>query len=352
MNTKQRHSRHRGFTLVELLVVIAIIGVLVSLLLPAVQAAREAARRISCSNNLKNLGLASLNYHDVNDHFPVSNPQWSWEDQVADCVRNDIETEQGGDPPLGYNGRGWIVDVFPQIEQTAAYDRILAAIDTPAGRRHTARASRGAGMGEMAIRDIVATQLPLLTCPSDPSAVPSEDQWYWLGVLTGTTSYKGNIGDSLLTSDGTVCGTTVDPPQSLVTGSPDVHNTMSNNGMFQRTSFWEPITLRMASDGTSNTFLIGEDVISYNAHSAAYFVDGDWATCGIPLNYFPPGFREEDLVDTGLVQGLRGFKSLHPGGAQFVMADGSVHFIQEDIDTISYRGLSTRAGGEVVSLSN
>lgn len=354
MNTTCRSPHCKAFTLVELLVVIAIIGVLVSLLLPAVQAAREAARRISCSNNLKNMGLAALNYHDVRKSFPVSTPQWSWEDRTALCNNGspEINEDLGDDPPLGYNGKGWIVDVFPQIEQTAAYDRIIATIDTPAGRRHTARETRGIGMGEIAIRDIVGTQLPILTCPSDPSAVPSENQWYWNGVSTGTTSYKGVIGDSLLSTPSDVCGQSVDPPQSIETGSPDVHHTMSNNGIFQRTSFWAPISLRMVSDGASNTFMMGEDVISYNSHSAAYFVDGDWATCGIPLNYFPPVFNEEDLTDPSLAQGLRGFKSLHPGGAQFVMADGSVHFIQEDIDTLNYRALATRDGGEVVSLDN
>src|SRR6478609_9336330 len=97
--------RPAGFTLVELLVVIAIIGILVALLLPAVQAARESARRMTCSNNLKNLGLAALNHHDVNKHFPVSNG-----------------AAYAGESPLPQLGMGWIFNTLPQLEESALYD--------------------------------------------------------------------------------------------------------------------------------------------------------------------------------------------------------------------------------------
>ena len=207
-------------------------------------------------------------------------------------------------------------------------------------------------MGSIEIRDIIETQLPMLTCPSDPSAKPSEDQWYWdnSGVVTATTSYKGCVGDTLLSVDAKPCSTDVDPPQALETGSPDVHNTMSNNGLFQRTSFWAPIKLKMITDGASNTLMIGENVVSIDFHSAAFFADGDWATCGIPLNYLPLNLAVDNFKDPNLSKSVRGFKSLHPGGAQFVLADGSVHFIQENINTFTYRAYSTRAGEEVLAL--
>src|SRR5215813_8891403 len=105
----QTRDSHRGFTLVELLVVIAIIGILVALLLPAIQAAREAARRASCTNKLKNVGLAVLNHHDIKKHFPVS---------MGYVV-------EGGEEPAGIDQpcAGWIVSILPQLEEQALYDQ-------------------------------------------------------------------------------------------------------------------------------------------------------------------------------------------------------------------------------------
>ena len=341
-----------AFTLVELLVVIAIIGVLVALLLPAIQAAREAARRSQCANNLKNIGLACLNFHDVKKHFPQSIPHWPLDNFVAECTdgTNHVVANVEADPATDYNGKGWIVDILPQIEQVAAHDRIVPNYMG----RFVARANNGRGMGAMAIRDIVSTQLPILTCPSDESARPSDsEQWYWNiqpGTVTATTSYKGCIGDSLLSANAERCGTEVDPPASRDSGSPDVHHTMSNTGIFQRTSIWRPLNMKSITDGTSNTFMVGENVVFTDYHSAAFFSDGDWATCSIPLNYLPEHLTPADFKDSNISKSVRGFKSLHPGGAHFAMADGSVHFVQESIETVAYRSLSTRAGGEVAYL--
>ena len=355
LSRESKASRRRarsGFTLVELLVVIAIIGVLVALLLPAIQAAREAARRIQCSNNLKNIGLACLNFHDTKKVFPQSIPHWALDNWAADCTNGANIVTPITDPalPTDYNGKGWIVDILPQIEQPASHDRIVANYNG----LFAARANAGRGMGNMAIRDIVGTQLPILSCPSDESARPSDgDQWYWNiqpGTIVATTSYKGCIGDSLLSVEATRCSTHVDPPATSTSGSPDVHNTISNNGIIQRTSIIKPINLKMVTDGSSNTFLVGENVVFVDYHSAALFSDGDWATCSIPLNFLPASLSPEDFKDNDISKKVRGFKSLHPGGAQFVMADGSVHFVQEGIDTFTYRALSTRDGGEVVQL--
>jgi prepilin-type N-terminal cleavage/methylation domain-containing protein len=361
--TTNKQSRHKGFTLVELLVVIAIIGVLVALLLPAIQAAREAARRSQCSNNLKNLGLACLNFHDSHKCFPQSIPQWDQDNWIAECTPGATLVAEANQPrpATGYNGKGWIVDILPQLEQQAFHDQIVKnykITSTAPNAKFVARANAGAGMGNMAIRDIVATQLPILSCPSDESAKPSDgEQWYWNlqpGTITATTSYKGCIGDSLLSNQpGMRCSTDVDAPASVTSGSPDTHNTLSNNGIFQRTSIWRPLNMKSVSDGTSNTFMIGENVVFMDYHSAAYFSDGDWATASIPLNYMPMNMRPENFKDIetpAISKAVRGFKSMHAGGAQFVMADGSVHFVQETIETIAYRGLATREGGEIAVL--
>ena len=349
-----RNGVRRGFTLVELLVVIAIIGVLVALLLPAVQAAREAARRSQCTNNFKNIGLACLNHHDAKKFFPQSIPhKKGWDNRTAECGGGgSAVTEAVADPKQGYNGKGWIVDILPYIEQQASHAQIVANYTCTTD--FAARATAGVGMGVIAIRPIVATQLPILSCPSDDSAVPSDgQQWYWNfqpGVITATTSYKGCIGDSLLSVEATACSTNVDPPASNISGSPDTHNTMSNNGIFQRASIWRPLNMKRITDGGSNTFLAGENVVFTDYHSAAFFSDGDWATCSIPLNYLPIHLSPEDFKDTTISKSVRGFKSMHAGGAQFVMADGSVQFIQEGIDMISYRALATRDGGEIAHL--
>ncbi|QDU90231.1 hypothetical protein Pla175_36330 [Pirellulimonas nuda] len=347
-------SPKSGFTLVELLVVIAIIGILVALLLPAVQAAREAARRISCSNAMKNVGLAALNYEVSAKHLPISIHQWSEERDInGKYFGKSRDVATGGD---GYCGKGWIVDILPQLEEQALYDGMK-----PGFVGDFTKSLAGRGMGLRAIREnYIGQQLKVLTCPSDPSATTSTQQFYWQGIEVATSSYKGCIGDSIIPEGENAAqdpGSTSSPfgngdghvtPAPPAIGSPNAHNTVDCNGVLFRNSYYRPVRLSKITDGTSKTFLAGESVISQDFHSAAYFSDGDWATCGIPLNYFALDASEDDLKREWYKG--RGFKSLHPGGAQFVMVDGSVHFVNEDIDTLNFRGLATRAGDEVTSL--
>jgi prepilin-type processing-associated H-X9-DG protein len=130
----------------------------------------------------------------------------------------------------------------------------------------------------------------------------------------------------------------------------DCHNTVDCNGLLWRGTYFNPIPMRKIPDGTSKTFMVGENVVSQSYHSAALFSDGDWATCGNPLNYFIIPEDESLIKPPPYWQAARGFKSLHPGGAHFVMADGSVHFVTESVDHSIYRGLSTRNGSETVSV--
>ncbi len=349
MNNNRHSKRKKAFTLVELLVVIAIIGVLVALLLPAVQAAREAARRMSCQNNLKQLGLAVINFSDSRGHLPTSIGQWyeevtlvedppgsgnfRSEDLGGGWSQSSQNPANGG---TGFNGKGWIVDILPYIEQQAMYDRIEEKLV----RDFAAKAKGGWSLGHNDLREITETQMSSLTCPSDPSAVPTEGLWWWTSRTAATTSYKGVIGDNIIW------------PQSTLhqEGSlPDCHNTVLNcNGLFYRNSYYEKIKLKNVTDGLSNTFMIGEAVVEQDFHSAAFFSDGDFASCNAPLNFFLVGLDVAGLKDQWY--NTRGFKSFHPGGAQFVFADGSVHFVNDSIDHDVYRGLSTRNLEEIVSL--
>src|SRR5436190_1236686 len=192
--------KRNAFTLVELLVVIAIIGILVALLLPAIQAAREAARRMSCSNNIKNIGLACINYHDVKKYLPVDIGQWAEEfDRNHNWIgppNGSLATSNGG---TGWNGKGWIVEILPFVEEQARYDGIISGIKASPGG-FGAKPTRGLGLGAMPIRPYIQEQPPFLTCPSDPSARPSDRQWYWEDVMIATTDYKGCLGDSVQTS--------------------------------------------------------------------------------------------------------------------------------------------------------
>ena len=147
---------------------------------------------------------------------------------------------------------------------------------------------------------------------------------------------KGVIGDTEIGGPS---------PVNLFTGTlPDCHAVGGCNGMFWRVDYREPVSFRDVTDGQSNTLMLGEDVPDQNIRSACFYANGDHATCGVPLNYFPAHPTPD------VYQNVVSFRSLHPGGAQFTFADGSTRFISDSINQILYRQLSTRAGSESVQL--
>jgi len=301
----------RGMTLVELLVVIAIIALLVALLLPAVQGAREAARRLQCSNNLKQLGIAIAGHIAHREAFPHS-------------VAYDGPTDGNPGPP-DRNGQGWILGILPYLEQQPLFDRFVAggcfAGSSPSG-----------GLWKPGCRELMQLQTATLHCPSDADVVGlSTSQYQWIGIPVCQTSYKGVIGDTRM--------------GSAHTGSPDCHTRTKCPGLFWRHTWFSPISPANVRDGLSNTFAVGEDVVAANHHSVAYYANGDYSSCHAPLNYFPQPPTPDHWPS------VMSFRSLHPGGAHFCFADGSVHHVSETIDLTIYQGLSTKAGQETVSLS-
>src|SRR5262245_44735048 len=185
-------NRRRGFTLVELLVVIAIIGTLVALLMPAVQAAREAARRMSCSNNLHNIALAVLNFENAKKRIPYSISMWEQEFDKDGGTwigppKGKLHPDNGGP---GYNGRGWMVEILPQMEEQPTYDEIMAGLKNSTGDKKfvVTGPAAGNGLGHPSIRQVLQRQLPWLSCPSDPSAQPSNKQFHWKPGYVATSS--------------------------------------------------------------------------------------------------------------------------------------------------------------------
>ena len=297
-------SRSRGFTLIELLVVIAIIAILIALLLPAVQQAREAARRTQCKNNMKQLGLALHNYHDVHNAFPSG---WI-------AVDNRVQSAHDG-----LNGAGWGTMILPFIDQAPLYSKFDAnlAIHDPAN---------------IAFIDNV---LPAWQCPSDPKPdkweIEEEGSPGTVLATLPTANYIGSFGTEEL--DG--CE---EPPGTAPVAS---NGQCRGNGMFYHNS---RVSMRDITDGTTNTYMIGErgtrPDIGWFSTWPGMVAEGEEA--------FQRILGSADHVPNDPVGHLDDFSSSHVGGTQFVLGDGSVRFISENIDRGLYQSLATILGGEVV----
>jgi len=304
-------GRIAGFTLVELLVVIAIIGILVAMLMPSIQSARESGRNVECRNKLKQFGISINNYVTQLGMFPIS---------IA-------YNKAGPRPAPQVNGKGWIVSVLPHMDQQNLFDRFEPCFEGDIGG--------GGGLKKPECREPMATRLSMLQCPSEGGAAElSTDQFQWTGVPVALTNYKGVIGDTRMGGGASIHQGT----------EPDCHNTTGCNGIFYRNNYQEPVYPAQIRDSADSTFMVGEDVTSHNYHSAAYYCNGDYASCHAPLNYMPQPATPTQWWN------VMSFRSLHPGGANFCMVGGSAHFVSENIDHDLYRALSTKAGREVAAL--
>ena len=330
--------RARGFTLIELLVVIAIIAILIALLLPAVQQAREAARRTQCRNHLKQIGLAIHNYYDTHNRFP---PGYVVRN-INPTAPAPMETMTGGP------GFAWGTMILPFIDQAPLYEQL--------DLNGNATDPANLALGE--------TTLPIFLCPSDPqedkfTVTTGGGQEY----LLGAANYVGIFGYGSVT---------------MHAGQPQVE------GIFYRNSSKQ---FRDVTDGTSNTIMVGErmhraDFVRIadtsapmyqaptDSHSTWYAAIPDVARPSgmtnmmINMNPMMANEWQGSLVlghvgqSMGAMQMHRTpnstnhivhFSSAHEGGVHFILADGSVHFLSENVDYDLFRNLGQVADGNIVT---
>lgn len=288
-------SYRKAFTLVELLVVIAIIGLLIALLLPAVQAARESARRCSCCNNLKQVGLAAHMHHNTHERLPAG-----WDGYDA-----------GGRPwAMGSPGWGWAARILPFLEQ-ANVEKNLINYKLPATDPANSQAR--------------LYMIKTYRCPSDTGkdTFLNMDEESGAGTLDfATANYVGVWG----TTDTHVCGT-------LPAGAQ-----CTSDGCFFHNS-----SLRFADirDGLSQTFLVGErnSRLDYSTWVGTYDVNDCSQGRIVGTASYPPNSQASDIHN---------FSSEHPSGTHFLLADGSVRIVAETIDTAAYHALCTRSGNDSV----
>ena len=354
---RKEHPIGKGFTLVELLVVIAIIGILIALLIPAVQAAREAARRMQCQNHLKQIALAIHNHHDTKKTLP------------AECSYNTAETEL---LPIGMN---WRVRILPFVEQQNIANLVdLSDPDVASGMPLTLR--------DLARYRWSANRVPFYLCPSNGNEVADiqptftdngetrnkyTSHYYGvpgaLGILPGTASYYP-VADTM-TAYAAMGGRVVVGPHAN-------NGTIIINGR---------LTFGSITDGTSNTFLIGEiSWADFGGHyewsrgtmasaAGATMVSAKGVAYDWPINYGKNKQTTDTLSKTFLLpdgtpdtqnypvkgqntagSGVGGFGSNHTGGCQFALGDGSVHFISQTISSDILLGLSSRNAGDNAGL--
>jgi prepilin-type N-terminal cleavage/methylation domain-containing protein/prepilin-type processing-associated H-X9-DG protein len=363
------HHPRLGFTLVELLVVIAIIGILVALLLPAIQAAREAARRSQCSNNLHNLALAVLNFENQRKRFPVDYDYSAYGPQIFN-LDGGPQTRAGVTDPFRaptnrqLHGGGWIIEVLPQLEQQALYDRFKPF--TTGTNKSWQGPKTGMNANDPDLRAALAIQPPVLLCPSNSAFTgPSNNQWPFSdatnvvgapagGPVVAVTCYKGNSGDGDFEFP---AGDPAIQPAGFWTYSPEIPCYIGTEcfGIFWRYTYYKGgVKLKEITDGTSQTIMLGESSPE-DGNSPAWSSDGDWAVAGIAMNW---DWKDNgDCLTAGQLDPgkdpcwrlARGFRGYHPGGVMFAMADGSVRFISENVDHKQvFRPLTTKSSNEVV----
>jgi len=285
----------RGFTLIELLVVIAIIAILVVMLLPAVQAAREAARRIQCANHQKQIGVAMHNYHNALGTFPTG--EYGWD--PGDCAAPS--DEHGGDDQV--EGWSWSIHILPYLEEGTLFDQLEFENHSPYY-----------GPNYEVARQFITTYL----CPSDPT----DQELTTISIVWDRHLAYGNMAGVSDSWDYTCLG----GPRARADGDGILFNQSH-------------VRIRDISDGTSKTLMVGEFIGEGPGTNQAHpwAVSNNFHTRN-GINLHVPALSVFHTPD------LEGFASYHPRGAHFLLCDGSVHMLLDDIDSHVLRSLTTRSG--------
>ena len=317
-------ARHRGFTLIELLVVIAIIGVLIALLLPAVQAAREAARRAQCTNNLKQIGLAFHNYHDTHGSMPPGRKSCCW--------------------------GTWLVFILPYIEQQPMYDAWNSQADmrNPGIDWHL-------GYAGVTNTTVTTSRIETYNCPSE---INSGERPFTNNVAT--QNYVVNFGNTTEAQHEVFNG--------IAFGGSPFHDVGCPNVFRDETAEQMPggdptVDFAAFRDGLSNTVLASENRIGVGSDLRGY---SHWGYGANFVTFFPPNTSQPDVLQspgycnypfqtnppcvaaTQALPMMKYARSWHPGGVNTTMGDGSVKFIKDTIAINIWRALGSTRGGEIV----
>jgi prepilin-type N-terminal cleavage/methylation domain-containing protein len=338
-----------GFTLVELLVVIAIIGMLVALLLPAVQAAREAARRMQCSNHLKQWSLALHNYHDAYKSFPST----------------------GGF--AASHGWGFMPMMLPHVEQTGVAGQVdlcklpvTHAVHAPVRQANISILWCPSDTGP---RTLPNRALPIAPPPGGTSDGIAAGLW-----IASVTNYVASYGDGfnnvptdVYGGDGAMVRYGAGGCASNTTGTPTgpcpspglgYGGGKNHRGIIDYRGESAAVTIADVVDGTSNTILMGHTATFASSNSLVWCSStGSAHGTSLPINFAlklcrgTPGMYPGGCNGSASSWMSRGFHSFHPGGTMSSMADGSVHFFSETVDLRAHNAVGSRAGGEAVAMT-
>ena len=364
-NSRSDVSRcKRGFTLVELLVVIAIIGVLVALLLPAVQSARESARRIQCANQLRQLALACVSFESTKRHLPPLAAISEGADPTSRHGGYNVVNEEILRVNPGDRGHSWIVEILAEFEQQViadSYDKNFSLFYN------------------VTRNNFQPPDIPELYCPSRRSGIESGDDLNMLATAQGPDQSPSPLTALDIRTGGTDYGAAMGAGncydnlgfKSLFLGYICVGTTGGGGAPMMPNSSGEAAELAEVTDGTSKTILLGElqriwaaegdprfPGSGRNGVPSARSVDG-WMLGGIATSFdtqsnaLVPSIGENRYLAGGVNSWFFEHPgSEHPGGAQFAFTDGSVHYVSENIDPLVIMALTTKAGGEVASLES